>query len=298
MKQNHTPSSRRTVGTSRLAVGVSAVAAGLALLLTPLGASGQTTDDVTAQTLGNVITVTQTPSGVGGDCVPASLAILNGTVTVQPFSDATKFQLNVHSAAPLCEPLTAKAVVYTMPSNGDTFPQQLNETKDISIQEAGDTLIVFAKECDRVQYDLVTGAPPAVLNTGFDHQPCSRPPRDGLPARRQRTRLRGCEHHGCPDHDRRPDDDRRGPRHHDDRRPDDDPPPGALLRPRCPPRPTTTPASPSRARPPRARSPSWVAVSCSSVCRSCWPHVAATPDPIRILRTEVHAPACTSFALR
>ena len=170
MKQNHTPSSRRTVGTSRLAVGVSAVAAGLALLLTPLGASGQTTDDVTAQTLGNVITVTQTPSGVGGNCVPASVAILNGTVVVQPFSDATTFQLNVRATAPLCEPLTAQAVVYTMPSNGDTFPQQLNETKDISIQEAGDTLIVFKKECDRVQYDLVTGAPPAVLNTGFDHQ--------------------------------------------------------------------------------------------------------------------------------
>lgn len=164
MKKNRIPTtSRRSFGASRLAVGVSAVAAGLALMLTPLGASGQVTADAES-----AITVVQTPSG-GGDCVDPTLALTNGTLSVYPYSDTSVFRLSVHASAPLCSPLTAKATVYAMPANGDQWPQTLVESKTITIQEAGDTVITFAKACDRVQYDLVSGDVPAVLNTGFDH---------------------------------------------------------------------------------------------------------------------------------
>ena len=165
MKNNHpSTSNRRAFGASRLAVGVSAVAAGLALLLTPLGASGQVTADAAS-----AITVTQTPSGNTSECVQPDVAIQQGVVTVQPFSDASVFRLTINTSVPLCAPLTSVATVYAMPANGDQWPQQLVETKAISITEAGTTVVTFAKGCDRVQYDLVTGATPAVLNSGLDH---------------------------------------------------------------------------------------------------------------------------------
>lgn len=156
------PTNRRSFGTNRLAVGVASVAGGLALLLTPLGASGQAVaNDVSA------ITITQTPSGVTGECVPASLAVLNGTLVATPFSDAGVFTLTVRATAPLCEQIDAKAVVYAMPAEGE-WPQTLKEVKTFSIKDAGDTVITFAKACDRVQYDVITGDSPAVINTGFD----------------------------------------------------------------------------------------------------------------------------------
>jgi hypothetical protein len=163
-KTNPHTRNRRAFGISRLAIGVASVAGGLTLLLTPLGASGQ---EVTASDVPSVITVTQTPSGVTGDCVDPAAAILNGTLVAYPLSDANVFQLTVHASAPLCAPITAKAVVYAMPATGE-WPQTLVEAKDITILDAGDTVITFAKGCDRVQYDVITGAAPAIINTGFD----------------------------------------------------------------------------------------------------------------------------------
>lgn len=162
MKMNSsTRSNRRPAGSSRLAIGVASVAAGLALMLTPLGAGGQVVANES-----NVITVTQTPSG-GGDCVDFAAGILNGKVTVQPLSDASVFKLSIHLQVPLCTPVTAKAVVYAMPAAGE-WPQTLAEVKTFTLSEAGDTVVSFAKGCDRVQYDVVTGDTPAVINTGFD----------------------------------------------------------------------------------------------------------------------------------
>lgn len=160
-----TTKSRRAIGVSRLAIGVAGVASGLALLLTPLGASGQVNADVPAPAA-SVITVTQTPSGILGECVKDDAAL--GTLQVYPYSTMDFFQLTVIATAPLCNPIQAKAAVYAMPAEGQ-WPQTFVETKAVTIQEAGTTVITFAKGCDRVQYDLVTGATPQQINTGFDH---------------------------------------------------------------------------------------------------------------------------------
>jgi len=74
----------------------------------------------------------------------------------------------------LCTPLSAKAVVYQMPGNpftGPAWPQTLKEVKTFSISQQGDTVISFGKGCDPVQFDILTGDTPQVINTGVDHGP-------------------------------------------------------------------------------------------------------------------------------
>lgn len=155
---------RRPIGTLRLAVGVASIAAGLALVLAPAGAS-----DVNANAA-TTITVTHTPSGVTGECVAAELAVMNGTLVAYPYSDESKFQLTVHVSQPLCTPIAAKAVAYKMPAAGE-WPQQLDQVQDFTLQDPGDTVISFAKMCDRVQFDVLTGDTPAIINTGLEHGP-------------------------------------------------------------------------------------------------------------------------------
>lgn len=162
---------RRDLRPSRLAIGVSALAGGLALLLTPIGASGQSTDSAANASAESSISISFTPSDVTGDCVQPDQAVASGTLVAYPSSDASTFKLTIATTAPICgEGLSADAVVYSMPANGDQWPQQLVEKKSVNFKAPGQTVITFAKGCDRVQYDVTVGGVPAVLNSGFDHQ--------------------------------------------------------------------------------------------------------------------------------
>lgn len=180
MKHTSTPT-RRQLGPGRLGIGVTAFAAGLTLLFTPLGASGQTTEDTPAAdttaaeataavtaAAAESITITQTPSGNLAECVSYTEALVTKSLTAWPVSDEATFRLHINASKPLCEPIEATAVVYKMP-DASRWPQTLHETKSFTISEAGETVITFAKACDRVQYDVTTGSNPQVLNTGIDH---------------------------------------------------------------------------------------------------------------------------------
>lgn len=173
MKHTTRSTNKRTDrGASRLAIGLVSLGSGLALLMTPLGASGQST--TLSGLASSQITIVQTPTDPAPtvDCVPAALAVINGTLTPQPFGDSTLFKLTIHSSAPLCEPLEAKAVVYSMPGGlPNPWPQTLKEVKPFTITVAGDTVITFAKLCDAVQFDVITGDTPQTINSGLDHGP-------------------------------------------------------------------------------------------------------------------------------
>ncbi|MEZ5322892.1 MAG: hypothetical protein R2698_12610 [Microthrixaceae bacterium] len=149
--------------TRRLALGVAAIGIGSAMLLTPTGAgaSGESRIDVEF-----------TASGIGGDCVPASTALLTRTLMAYPDNTADAFVLRIHVAKPLCDPIDATAAVYKMPGGGEAWPQTLLETKAVRLQAAGDTVVTFAKGCDPTQFDVVTGAtPPVISPTGDKHGP-------------------------------------------------------------------------------------------------------------------------------
>jgi len=133
--------------------------AGAAIMVAP--ASAETIDPSAdgAPTPDSAITIVQTPSEVDVGCVPAPLG-LDRRVS----NDDMSFQLTVIAAAPPCTPIEAKAVVYAMPGNGEQWPQTLVEVVPFTISTAGTTEITFAKACDPVQFDVLTGATPAVIS--------------------------------------------------------------------------------------------------------------------------------------
>ncbi len=78
-------------------------------------------------------------------------------------SDESSFTLRVVTTARLCVPVEATAVVYSMPGNGQAWPQKLVETVPVTIGPAGSIDIVFHKACDPQQFDVVTGATPETI---------------------------------------------------------------------------------------------------------------------------------------
>jgi len=153
-----TQSMRGATRPGRLMAGVALLASGVALLVTPVGAGGQ----VTANAAASNITITQTPAAdQTAPCMPSLLALSQATI-----SDATTFKLIVTASAPLCEPVTAGAVVYAMPGNGEAWPQNLVERTDFTITGAGVTEITFTKTCAAVQFDVINGVSPAVIFPG------------------------------------------------------------------------------------------------------------------------------------
>lgn len=113
------------------------------------------------------ITIVQTPSGGGGLCLPPIFSLQSATA-----SDATSFTLQITVTAPLCDRLNVVAAVYRMPGDGVAWPQQLLETKGFTLKEPGVTVVTFAKTCDAVQFDVVTGAtPPEISPLGPWHGP-------------------------------------------------------------------------------------------------------------------------------
>ncbi len=119
-----------------------------------------------------VITITQAPLPFDGQCNPLAQAQLTYTTT----SDADVFRMVITSATKPCNPIAAAAVAYAMPKGaspaGGQWPQTLVERKDFTIAEASTTTITFAKECDAVQFDVITGESPQTISpTGPWHGP-------------------------------------------------------------------------------------------------------------------------------
>lgn len=107
----------------------------------------------------SMITVTQTPAGTSGPCVPPPLGL---TYTSSNTDDA--FTLRVVASSAPCTPIEAKAVIYAMPSKGSMWPQTLSEVVPFTISVAGVTEIVFSKDCSPVQFDVLTGQTPQVIS--------------------------------------------------------------------------------------------------------------------------------------
>jgi len=159
------------------------LAAALVALLGTFMAPGAAGADTSA------ITVTQVPAAdQSAPCQPGLLALSNVVG-----SDAATFTLVVTAAAPLCDPVQATAVVYAMPGNGVAWPQTLVETKPFTISQAGVTTITFAKGCDPVQFDVVTGATPQTISpTGTWHGPLLFPLDTGTAQQFWGTNAEGC----------------------------------------------------------------------------------------------------------
>lgn len=117
-----------------------------------------TTTTAPAPTAEN-ITVVFTPAEVQGEC-GAREQVLKNYIGSPPES----FHMRIVAEAPLCEPIEAKAAIYAMPETGtEPWPQTLVETLPFTIQEAGTYDVTFTKTCQRVQFDVLTGDTPQVI---------------------------------------------------------------------------------------------------------------------------------------
>ena len=166
--------SLRPVRRSRGAL--SLVVCGLAVLAMALFgtsvAGAQEGDEVLDAEAGALITITQEPIAVDGECNPLAQAQL--TYTTESTDEI--FRLVVTSATTPCEPIAAAAVAYAMPEGaspaGGQWPQTLVEREDFTISEASVTTITFAKDCAALQFDVITGESPATISpTGPWHGP-------------------------------------------------------------------------------------------------------------------------------
>ena len=118
-----------------------------------------------APTTTNSVTVTQVLSGDDSPCVPTSSAIPSGTMTRTYASSPIEFVLTVDVANPLCSPINAAAVIYSMPGNGVAWPQSLAAFSPFTVQDAGTTEIRFAKGCSPAQFDVITGNPTQTVSS-------------------------------------------------------------------------------------------------------------------------------------
>lgn len=141
-------------GVGRVAVAFALVLGGVATMLAPAGAQETPAAEEASQ-----ITITQTPAGTSGPCVPPPLGL---TYTSSNTDEA--FTLRVVAASAPCTPIEAKAVVYAMPSKGKIWPQTLSEVVPFTISVAGVTEIVFSKDCSPVQFDVLTGQTPQEIS--------------------------------------------------------------------------------------------------------------------------------------
>lgn len=108
--------------------------------------------------LQSAITVTTDPSGAQGPCGAA------GSLSYATLHDAASFTLRIRADAPLCQPISAVAAIYSMPGNGIAWPQRLTEVRNFTIGPAGTVDVTFAKGCAPVQFDVLTGATPDIVS--------------------------------------------------------------------------------------------------------------------------------------
>lgn len=136
-------------------VALAAIAGGGLLLGSGTAAAQDGSDD---------IDVVRTHSGEDGACLPARAALSHETI-----HDESTYTLRIHVAAPLCTPVDAVAAIYSMPGNGAAWPQRLSQTESFTLEEAGQVDVVFTKTCEPVQFDVVTGATPAIISPLGEH---------------------------------------------------------------------------------------------------------------------------------
>jgi hypothetical protein len=101
----------------------------------------------------------------GDECASAEDALSFKKVTTP---ESYSFVVTV--STDLCTPIDAKAAAYAMPNNRSwPWPQTLVETKEVPLGPAGVTTVTFAKGCDPIQFDLVTGATPETIDPFGEH---------------------------------------------------------------------------------------------------------------------------------
>lgn len=145
---------------SVLTAGIVAATAGLALVVGApfVGGTASATATAQRQANGSNISIVQTPSLSFGPCIGP------GQLSRNVVSDNSVFRLSIVAPGNPCEPIRATAAIYAMPGGGVAWPQKLRETKDFTISVAGTTEITFDKDCTPVQFDVVTGPTPDVIN--------------------------------------------------------------------------------------------------------------------------------------
>ena len=119
-----------------------------------------------AESAVSAITVTHVAGPGAGACLPVMFA---ATADVTLTSDS--FSVSIYASAPICDAVTA--VIYSMPVDDRwPWPQRKVESKTFSIQP-GVTTVVFARGCEPVQFDVVTGDTPSSIDpvTGPMHGP-------------------------------------------------------------------------------------------------------------------------------
>ena len=115
------------------------------------------------------ISIEQTAEPFEGECVPVLVGRAAWTYAVD--STADHFRLTIHNPSTLCEAVDATAAIYVMPENG-SWPQRLAATEDVTIREASTTVVTFTKDCQPVQFDVLTGETPDVIDVlGPHHGP-------------------------------------------------------------------------------------------------------------------------------
>lgn len=154
------------LGSLRRTAALAMVACGAAVLIAPAvagAAEGDSGDEAAA----SKITVVQTPAE--DQSAPCKNFPDGASYTTNSSSES--FVLTVTLDAPLCQPINATAAIYAMKSGSEPWPQTLSETEEVILSEAGVTAITFSKDCLPVQFDVINGATPAVINWGSDHGP-------------------------------------------------------------------------------------------------------------------------------
>ncbi len=149
---------RRFTGVRALVTGVAVL--GTALLAFSSGTAGAapTEDDVT---------IVQTLSGATTPCVDPGSSRQTGDLTADVEDTATNFVVTVNLQTDFCNPIEVKAAIYSMPSAGGSWPQNLAVVKSFTLDEAGTTVITFTKGCEPVQFDVLTGSTPSPIHPDF-----------------------------------------------------------------------------------------------------------------------------------
>ncbi|MFV0317485.1 MAG: hypothetical protein ACK5O2_11080 [Microthrixaceae bacterium] len=135
----------------------------LAVAIVSLGGSAG------GQEAGKIISIDYAAAPSQGD----GCASREDSMSMAKQTTAESYSFVVTVATDLCSPVPATAVAYAMPDNRSwPWPQRLLESEAVTFEEAGVYTISFAKACDPIQFDLVTGATPELIDPfGAHHGP-------------------------------------------------------------------------------------------------------------------------------
>ncbi len=148
---------------SNTPVSLASITAVLAAIVVATGLIGSAPANAAVVGTTEHITVEQFDEEPDG-CLPGFLALSRVVINTP-----TEFGLDITASEAPCDPINASAVIYAMPP--ETWPQTLSEKVSFTISKPGLTKVRFEKDCDDVQYDVVTGATPEVISPAEPHGP-------------------------------------------------------------------------------------------------------------------------------